>query len=82
MAATRGAHDHLRGLRSRGQQRTHPALGAALGCGAILTLRSAPSCSVYAASAFARFGFWRGLALTIGRLWRCRTNVAWGTPNG
>ena len=41
----------------------------------------APSCSAYAASAFERFGFWHGLALTVGRLWRCRTNVAWGTPN-
>ncbi len=40
-----------------------------------------PSCSTYAASAFERFGFWRGLALTVGRLWRCRTNVSWGTPN-
>ncbi|SBT49810.1 membrane protein insertion efficiency factor YidD [Micromonospora auratinigra] len=40
-----------------------------------------PSCSTYAAAAFERFGFRRGLALMVGRLWRCRTDVAWGTPH-
>ncbi|MEU8259330.1 membrane protein insertion efficiency factor YidD [Micromonospora sp. NPDC048999] len=40
-----------------------------------------PSCSAYAALAFERFGFWRAVALMCGRLWRCRTNVAWGTPD-
>ncbi len=33
--------------------------------------RFAPSCSHYAAEAFRRHGFWRGLGLSLGRLARC-----------
>lgn len=40
-----------------------------------------PSCSNYAIGALERFGLWRGARLAVGRLYRCRTNVAWGTPN-
>ncbi|GAA3201902.1 membrane protein insertion efficiency factor YidD [Dactylosporangium siamense] len=40
-----------------------------------------PSCSNYGLAAFETHGFRRGLALTAGRLWRCRAGVAWGTPD-
>jgi putative membrane protein insertion efficiency factor len=40
-----------------------------------------PSCSRYAMVALERFGFWRGMALTLRRLYRCRSTVVWGTPN-
>ncbi len=33
--------------------------------------RFAPTCSCYAAEAFQRHGFWRGLGLTLHRLGRC-----------
>lgn len=33
--------------------------------------RFAPSCSHYAAEAFGRYGFWRGLHLSCRRLLRC-----------
>ncbi len=34
--------------------------------------RFVPSCSHYAEEAFRRYGFWRGLGLTLRRLARCR----------
>ena len=37
--------------------------------------RFLPTCSEYAAEAFARHGFWRGLCLIIGRIGRCHP---WG----
>ena len=37
-----------------------------------------PSCSVYAAAAFGRFGFWRAAALTLGRLSKCHPFCAGG----
>lgn len=40
-----------------------------------------PSCSNYAIVALERFGLWRGVRLAIARLYRCRADVAWGTPN-
>lgn len=33
--------------------------------------RYVPSCSHYAAEAFRRYGFWRGLRMSLGRLARC-----------
>jgi putative membrane protein insertion efficiency factor len=33
--------------------------------------RFAPSCSCYAAEAMTRYGFWRGLGLSLRRLGRC-----------
>ncbi len=33
--------------------------------------RFVPSCSQFAAEAFRRHGFWRGLRLSLGRLARC-----------
>lgn len=33
--------------------------------------RFAPSCSQYAAEALTRYGFWRGLGLSLKRLARC-----------
>jgi putative membrane protein insertion efficiency factor len=40
--------------------------------GHVSPCRFYPSCSNYAAEAFAEHGFWRGLSLTVGRLIRCR----------
>lgn len=40
--------------------------------------RFAPTCSHYAAEAFQRHGFWRGLALTLHRLVRCHPLAAGG----
>lgn len=40
--------------------------------GRVSPCRFYPSCSNYAAEAFAVHGFWRGLRLTGGRLVRCR----------
>ncbi|MBR4868194.1 MAG: membrane protein insertion efficiency factor YidD [Clostridia bacterium] len=33
--------------------------------------RFTPTCSAYAVEALQRFGFWRGMLLTVGRLCRC-----------
>lgn len=38
-----------------------------------------PSCSNYGLQAVQRFGFVGGVARTIGRLFRCRIDVPWGT---
>lgn len=40
--------------------------------GRVSPCRFYPSCSAYAAEAFAEHGFWTGLALTARRLLRCR----------
>jgi putative membrane protein insertion efficiency factor len=40
--------------------------------GRVSPCRFYPSCSNYAAEAFAEHGFWRGLSLTAKRLGRCR----------
>jgi hypothetical protein len=40
--------------------------------GRVSPCRFYPSCSNYAAEAFAEHGFWRGLALAARRLVRCR----------
>jgi hypothetical protein len=40
--------------------------------GRVSPCRFYPSCSTYAAEAFAEHGFWRGLSLTARRLLRCR----------
>lgn len=43
--------------------------------------RFVPSCSRYSEAAVQRFGLPRGIALTAARLRRCRTNIAFGTPD-
>jgi uncharacterized protein len=40
--------------------------------GRVSPCRFYPSCSTYAAEAFAEHGFWTGLSLTARRLLRCR----------
>ena len=40
--------------------------------GKVSPCRFYPSCSAYAAEAFAEHGFWTGLSLTARRLLRCR----------
>jgi putative membrane protein insertion efficiency factor len=40
--------------------------------GRVSPCRFYPSCSAYAAEAFAEHGFWSGLSLTARRLLRCR----------
>lgn len=43
--------------------------------------RFRPTCSEYSREAVERFGVVRGLALTVSRLARCRTNVPAGTAD-
>ncbi|MGE0628318.1 MAG: membrane protein insertion efficiency factor YidD [Hyphomicrobiaceae bacterium] len=40
--------------------------------------RHLPTCSEYALTAIDRNGAWRGLWLTVSRLWRCRPGGTWG----
>jgi len=40
--------------------------------------RFSPSCSQYASEAVERFGWFHGLRLAIGRVWRCRPGGASG----
>jgi len=41
--------------------------------------RYRPTCSRYSIEAVRKYGLMRGLALTFGRLWRCRGRVPLGT---
>lgn len=41
--------------------------------------RFQPTCSNYSIDAVRRYGFTRGIGMTMARLWRCRSNVALGT---
>lgn len=59
------------GLAVRAALRVLEAYQAATS-GRVSPCRFYPSCSNYAAEAFAEHGFWRGLALTARRLGRCR----------
>jgi uncharacterized protein len=43
--------------------------------------RFQPTCSNYSIEAVQRYGFTRGIGLTLRRLWRCRSNVPLGTPD-
>jgi uncharacterized protein len=43
--------------------------------------RYQPTCSRYSIQAVGRYGLMRGLALTFGRLWRCRGSVPLGTAD-
>ena len=40
--------------------------------------RFIPTCSEYGIKAFKRFGFWRGLVLTVKRILRCRPGGPYG----
>jgi len=59
------------GWASRAAVRTLGAYQAAAS-GHVSPCRFYPSCSNYAAEAFAEHGFWKGLSLTARRLLRCR----------
>ena len=41
--------------------------------------RYSPSCSEYSIEAVKQCGLWKGLGLTVSRLWRCRGTVPLGT---
>jgi hypothetical protein len=43
--------------------------------------RFQPTCSNYSIEVVSRHGFTRGIALTVERLWRCRSTVKPGTPD-
>jgi putative membrane protein insertion efficiency factor len=43
--------------------------------------RFQPTCSNYSIEAVNRHGFTRGLAMTVARLWRCRSTVQLGTAD-
>jgi uncharacterized protein len=43
--------------------------------------RYRPTCSRYSIETVQRYGLRRGLALTAGRLWRCRRSVPLGTAD-
>ena len=43
--------------------------------------RFTPTCSVYSEEAVQKFGVIKGLAMTLDRLQRCKTNVPMGTPD-
>lgn len=42
------------------------------------TCRYTPTCSSYALGVLAKFGFFKGIFLTIRRLFRCTPNGDWG----
>lgn len=48
---------------------------------AFVRCRFRPSCSRYSAAAVERYGVGEGLRLTVGRLWRCRAGVPFGTAD-
>ena len=43
--------------------------------------RYAPTCSAYGLEAVQRYGARRGLRLVVGRVWRCRPGVPYGTAD-
>ena len=46
-----------------------------------IACRFQPTCSVYSIEAVERYGWWRGLQLTVDRLARCRTSVPPGSAD-
>jgi len=57
------------------QQVGHPLLEGRVRC------RFQPTCSNYSIAAVQRYGILRGLRLTAGRVWRCRSSVSSGTSD-
>lgn len=55
------------------QRMIRPELAGLVRC------RFSPTCSRYSIEAVQRYGLQRGLALTVARLWRCRSNVPIGS---
>jgi putative membrane protein insertion efficiency factor len=47
--------------------------------GGLVRCRYSPTCSHYSVEAVQRYGMRKGLRLTLGRLWRCRSGVELGT---
>ena len=43
--------------------------------------RFQPTCSHYSTEAVRRYGFTRGMGMTVRRLWHCRSSVPMGTPD-
>jgi putative membrane protein insertion efficiency factor len=58
------------------QERVSPRLRTVVAC------RYVPSCSEYSRRAVERYGIFRGMELTLGRIWRCRGEIPDGTIDG